>query len=139
MKRGEYLTQPKYAMPTHCPVSGKPLEVTALRSPDSGVSIEGRFQPNEFALLPQENLEFLRLFVKVRGNLKEMERIMGLSYTTIRLRFENLTNVLGSELTEQESRGRAGGRSDIREQLEGGEREAEPRAEAQQGVVSRRG
>ena len=132
MKREEYLTQPKYAMPTHCPVRGKPLEVTALPSPDSGVSIEGRFQPNEFALLPQENLEFLRLFVKVRGNLKEMERIMGLSYPTIRLRFENLINVLGYELQEQESLGRAGRRSAILEQLERGELDADQAAKALQ-------
>src|SRR5690625_3098348 len=132
MKREEYLTQPKYAMPTHCPVSGKPLEVTALRSPESGVSVEGRFQPNEFALLPPENLEFLRLFVKVRGNLKEMERIMGVSYPTIRHRFESLINVLGYELQAEESAGKATRRSVILEQLEKGELDADQAAKALQ-------
>lgn len=84
-------------MPTTCPVSGTRLEVTRLESPVSGVVIEGRFEPNEFALLAGEQLEFLRLFVKVRGNLKEVERILGLSYPTIRQRLEDVLLALGYE------------------------------------------
>lgn len=87
----------KLPMPTLCPVTGEPLEVTRLECPSSGVRIEGRFQPNEFALLPEDHLEFMRIFVKVRGNLKEVERVLGLSYPTIRQRFENLLKALGYE------------------------------------------
>jgi hypothetical protein len=47
--------------------------------------------------LPPEHLEFLRLYIKVRGNLKEVERILGLSYPTVRARFESLLRVLGYE------------------------------------------
>jgi hypothetical protein len=71
-------------MPTRCPVTGEPLEVTRLECPTSGVVIEGRFQPSEFALLADEQLEFLRLFVKVRGNLKELERLLEVSYPSVR-------------------------------------------------------
>ncbi|MEX2542213.1 MAG: DUF2089 domain-containing protein [Trueperaceae bacterium] len=113
--------QSKHAMPTHCPVSGEPLEVTRLHCPKSGVTIEGRFQPNEFALLPPENLEFLRLFVKVRGNLKEVERILGLSYPTIRQRFETLVAILGYETLAEHRQGRSERRSEILERLERGE------------------
>jgi len=88
---------PNLPMPTACPVTGGPLIVTRLECESSGVTIEGRFTPNEFALLPEENLEFLRIFVRVRGNLKEVERIMGLSYPTIRLRFDKLLLALGYE------------------------------------------
>lgn len=91
---------PRYPMPTHCPVSGEPLEVTRLESPASGVVIEGRFQANEFALLPPEPLEFLRIFVRVRGNLKEAERVLGVSYPTVRARFERMLKALGYEITE---------------------------------------
>ena len=83
-------------MPTECPVTGEPLEVTRLECPTSGVVIEGRFQPNEFALLPEEQLEFMRIFIKVRGNLKEVERVLGLSYPTVRQRFEGLPFAAGS-------------------------------------------
>ena len=104
-------------MPTHAPVTGEPLHVTRLEAPNSGIIIEGRFQPNEFVLLPPEHLEFLRLFVKTRGNLKELERILGLSYPTIRLRFENLLLALGYEVTEE----RENERSDVLAKLERGE------------------
>ncbi len=92
---------PSLPMPTACPVTGESLEITRLQAPHSGVVIEGRFQPNEFALLPAEHVEFLRLFVKVRGNLKEVERAMGVSYPTVRLRFENLLRALGYESAEE--------------------------------------
>jgi hypothetical protein len=130
------MAQVKHRMPTHCPVSGEPLEVTRLHCPQSGVTIEGRFQPNEFALLPAENLEFLRLFVKVRGNLKEVERILGLSYPTIRQRFETLVSVLGYEATTEPRPDprpeRANKRSEILERLERGEMSAEEATKALQ-------
>lgn len=93
------LKQPmkRLPMPTQCPVTGEPLEVTRLECPTSGVTIEGRFQPNEFALLPEVQLEFMRIFIKVRGNLKEVERVLGLSYPTVRQRFETLLRTLGYE------------------------------------------
>ncbi len=84
-------------MPTRCPVTGGPLEVTRLECPESGVTIEGRFTPNEFALLSAEHLEFLRLFLRVRGNLKEVERILGVSYPTVRVRFDGMLRSLGYE------------------------------------------
>jgi hypothetical protein len=90
----------RYPMPTACPATGEALEVTRLQGPTSGVVIEGHFVPNEFALLPREHVEFLRLFVKVRGNLKEVERIMGVSYPTVRLRFDNLLKALGYEVED---------------------------------------
>jgi hypothetical protein len=120
----------RHPMPTHCPVSGEPLEVTRLHCPESGVTIEGRFQPNEFALLPAGNLEFLRLFVKVRGNLKEVERILGLSYPTIRQRFENLVSVLGYEAAPEARSDRGERRAEILQRLERGEIGADEAAKA---------
>lgn len=88
-----------FPLPTQCPVPGcnGRLNVTGLVCVDCRSEIRGEFQPNEFALLPPEHLEFLRLYIKVRGNLKEVERVLGLSYPTIRARFETLLKVLGYE------------------------------------------
>lgn len=98
---------PKHPMPTRCPVTGETLEVTRLRGPSSGVVIEGEFLPNEFALLEREALDTLRLFVKVRGNLKEMERMMGVSYPTVRARFDALLRALGYEVADDTADARA--------------------------------
>lgn len=108
-------------MPTACPVTGGPLLVTGLECEGSGVTIHGRFTPNEFALLPDEQLEFLRIFLKVRGNLKEVERVLGLSYPTVRLRFDTLLKVLGYEAEADAGEER----SDILQQLEEGQISAE--------------
>ena len=51
-------------------------------------------------MLDDKNLEFLRIFVKVRGNLKEAERILELSYPTVRLRFDNMLLALGYEVSQ---------------------------------------
>ena len=107
-------------MPTKCPVTGEALEVTRLECPSSGISIKGRFQPNEFALLEPDKLEFMRLFVKVRGNLKEVERILELSYPTVRQRFENLLLALGYEAHESVEEVKVE-RADILSLLEEGE------------------
>ena len=115
------MMKPKLPMPTSCPVTGRPLEVTRLENPESGVVIEGRFAPNEFALLPQDQLEFMRLFVKVRGNLKEVERVLGVSYPTVRLRFENVLRTLGYEVSEDEVQARSSSQAEIVAALEQGE------------------
>ncbi|WP_041231290.1 DUF2089 domain-containing protein [Deinococcus peraridilitoris] len=84
-------------------VSEMPL-VTELRFPESGVTVQGEFELNEFAVLSPENLEFLRLYIKVRGNLKEVERILGVSYPTVRSRFDALLRAIGYEPEERDPR-----------------------------------
>jgi hypothetical protein len=126
---------PTLPMPTACPVTGEPLTVTRLECEASGVAIEGRFAPNEFALLPEDQLEFLRIFVKVRGNLKEAERVLGLSYPTVRLRFDALLRTLGYEATAEVGEERAG----ILDRLEKGEISAEEAAKQLQSLRRRSG
>ncbi len=113
--------KPKLPMPVSCPVTGRPLEVTRLENPESGIVLEGRFIPNEFALLPEDQLEFMRLFIKVRGNLKEVERMLGVSYPTVRLRFENVLRTLGYEVAPEEPAPAHASQSDILAALERGE------------------
>jgi len=62
-----------------------------------GITVKGEFTLNEFATLTPDNLDFLRLYIKVRGNLKEVERILGLSYPTVRARFDTLLRSIGYE------------------------------------------
>ena len=114
-------------MPTRCPVTGDPLEVTRLECPTSGVAVEGRFTPNEFVMLSPENLEFMRLFLRVRGNLKEVERILGVSYPTVRSRFDGMLRSLGYESPPETQEVREE-RTDILGLLERGEIGAEEAA-----------
>ena len=117
----------KPLMPYECPVCHARLEVTGLACSSCQTRIEGRFTVNEFAALPPEQLEILRLFVKTRGNLKEMERILGVSYPTVRARFETLLRVLGYEA--EVGSDASVERSRVLEQLEKGEISADEAAE----------
>ena len=114
-------------MPYECPVCRERLDVTALSCPSCSTRIEGRFAVNEFAALPPEQLEILRLFVKTRGNLKEMERILGVSYPTVRARFEELLRGLGYE--DESGVDVASERALVLQRLEQGEISADEAAE----------
>lgn len=91
-----------YPMPTTCPACNSHLRVQTLvcANPQCRTQVRGEFEANEFALLPPEQLEFLRLYIKVRGNLKDVERIMGVSYPTVRAKMEQLLRTLGYEVDE---------------------------------------
>jgi hypothetical protein len=106
----------KKPMPVRCPACEGPLSVKALYCEACSTEVVGRFLPNEFALLPREHLDFLRLFVKTRGNLKEVERILGVSYPTVRARLDALLKALGYEAGEEE-----GDRLQVLEALRRGE------------------
>ena len=81
-------------LPDKCPVCGGEIIIERFRCRDCGVSVEGEFTVPRWGLT-QEQWDFVRLFLKVRGNLKEMERIMGLSYPTVRARLESVRRALG--------------------------------------------
>lgn len=57
--------------------------------------IEGRFELTPLARLDEEQLRFIESFVKVRGNLKEMERDLGVSYPTVRGRLDTILQAMG--------------------------------------------
>ena len=67
--------------------------------PSCDVSIRGRFAQCEFCALPEDQINFLRLFVARRGNLRELERELGLSYPTVRSRLDDLLRALGYTVT----------------------------------------
>ena len=78
-----------------CPVCGGQLAVTHLRCGSCETELSGEFSANEFARLPQDKLEFLRTFMACRGNLKEVEAALGISYPTVRGRLDQLIEALG--------------------------------------------
>lgn len=98
-----------------CPVCGSELLITEYTCPSCGLVMRGRFPHNEFAGLPEEKLEFLRLFLKARGNLSEVAKRLGVSYPTARARLDELLRELGYE---PEGRSR---RLEVLEMLERGE------------------
>lgn len=83
-----------------CPTCGSELEVTRLNCTSCETVILGRYETCRFCRLAPESLAFLETFVRNRGNVKEMERELGISYWTIRSRLTSLIEELGLEAKE---------------------------------------
>jgi hypothetical protein len=78
-----------------CPVCSHELSVTRLRCGACGTVIEGEFGVGRFGRLTHEQTRLLESFLRSRGNLREMERELGISYPTVRARVEALVRALG--------------------------------------------
>lgn len=78
-----------------CPVCANELTITRLQCRGCGTSLEGEFGVGRFGRLAQEQLTLLESFLRSRGNLREMERDLGISYPTIRGRLDALVRALG--------------------------------------------
>ena len=78
-----------------CPVCSGELGVTRLRCRTCGTTLEGDFSVGRFGRLDRDQLALLESFLRSRGNLREMERELGISYPTVRSRVEALVRSLG--------------------------------------------
>jgi hypothetical protein len=78
-----------------CPVCSGELAVTRLHCRSCGTTLEGEFSVGRFGRLTREQLTLLESFLRSRGNLRDMERELGISYPTVRSRVEALVRALG--------------------------------------------
>ena len=78
-----------------CPICGGELAVTRLHCRSCATTLEGDFNVGRFARLSREQFALLESFLRSKGNLKEMERELGISYPTVRARVEALLRALG--------------------------------------------
>ena len=78
-----------------CPVCSNELAVTRLHCRSCGTTLEGDFSVGRFGRLNRDQLTLLESFLRSRGNLREMERELGISYPTVRSRVEALVRALG--------------------------------------------
>jgi hypothetical protein len=83
-----------------CPVCAGELAVTRLHCRACGTTLEGDFSVGRFGRLSREQLALLESFLRSRGNLRDMERELGLSYPTVRSRVEALVRALGFRETD---------------------------------------
>ena len=78
-----------------CPVCSSELSITRLHCGSCGTTLEGDFSVGRFGRLNRDQLALLESFLRSRGNLREMERELGISYPTVRARVEALVRALG--------------------------------------------
>jgi hypothetical protein len=77
-----------------CPACGGPLVITEIKCSNCHLKMQGEFKPGLFSTLSDDQLTFVRAFLRVRGNLSEMEKVLGVSYPTIRNKLEEINQAL---------------------------------------------
>jgi hypothetical protein len=83
-----------YPILTSCPVCTHTLSVTQLHCSHCETKIENTFALTSLFSLSQEQLHFVETFLVCRGNIKEVEKELGISYPTVRGKLNDIVQVL---------------------------------------------
>lgn len=86
-----------------CPVCNHKMSVTRLHCEECGTSLEGQFEICKFCQLNPEQKEFIEIFIRCRGNIKEVERELKISYPTVRGRLDAVIEALGYAVDRAEN------------------------------------
>jgi hypothetical protein len=95
-----------------------------LSCEDCGTELSGAFAACDFCALGEEDRDILRVFLSSRGNMKDVERHLGVSYPTARSRFDALLGRLGlapATAADDEATARTADRLSVLEKLARGE------------------
>ena len=77
-------------LPTTCPSCNGHIIVKALTCDNCATEIHGRYPLPLLAALPPDDQDFILNFVKASGSLKEMAKLLRLSYPTVRNRLDEI-------------------------------------------------
>ena len=97
-----------------CPVCDSDrMQIAKLRCSECGTAIEGKFSISKLGGLSTEHQEFIEVFLRCRGNIKDVERELGISYPTVRGKLDGVIRALGYNVENLSNR-----RKDILSALE---------------------
>lgn len=108
-----------------CPVCGDRMKVTELGCPSCRTRLNGDFELGKFSKLSREQLEFVEVFIRLRGNIKEVEEEMGISYPTVRKKLDEVIKSLGYKPEESPDDEAVEKRNEVLSSLEEGKIEFE--------------
>ena len=77
-----------------CPACGGVVAVTECKCTNCQLQMRGEFRTGEFSSLSDDQLTFVKVFLRARGNLTEVEKVLGISYPTIRNKLDEINGTL---------------------------------------------
>lgn len=108
-------------IPKQCPSCSQDLTITELSCRNCGTTVRGSYEPDVFSRLSPYDYNFVLLFLKTKGNIKEMERELGISYWTIRSKLNGVVDQMGLDAVSTQERDSGDSRQEILERLNRGE------------------
>jgi len=114
----------KYPVISECPICHNDLIVTQLKCTNCETEYKGKFTLSKFNYLDTEKLFFIEVFVKNRGNIKAIEKEMGLSYPTIKKMLDEVIEQLGYQtdpVEEKKEEYKGPSRTEILQKIDSGE------------------
>ena len=89
-------------LPAGCPLCGETIEVTQIRCTGCGSEIKGSFRAEGMSTLPPEYQKFIAVFLRHRGNIKAVEKELGISYPTINKMLDSINTMLDATVPLKE-------------------------------------
>lgn len=80
---------------TNCPYCSGDFLIKEVECQGCQTLIKSNFKVNRFHMFKPEDLYFIEVFLKNEGNIKLMEKDLGVSYPTVKNRLKNIVNTLG--------------------------------------------
>ncbi|MCI6275958.1 MAG: DUF2089 domain-containing protein [Clostridium sp.] len=111
----------KYKVLNRCPVCSSKLLVKKLQCTKCNTVIENDFELSKFDYLNKGQLEFVEVFLKSRGNIKDVEKALGISYPTVRAKLDEVLMTLGYKAEKQEPKEETSKNKDVLDALEKGD------------------
>ena len=90
-----------YKLISKCPVCNDKLRVVKLKCNKCNTVIENEFELSKFEYLEEDHLNFMEVFLKCRGNIKDVEKELGISYPTVRAKLDEVISALGYTLVKK--------------------------------------
>ncbi len=78
-----------------CPVCAQELRVTGLECSHCGTEIRGQFELGRFARLGTDDIHFVEIFVKNRGNAYRVAEELEIPYSGVRARLTEIIQGMG--------------------------------------------
>jgi hypothetical protein len=91
---------------TNCPYCKGDFVIKEVECQGCKTQIKGNFKSNRFHMFSPEDLFFIELFLKNEGNIKLMEKDLGISYPTVKSRLKNIITILGYQSEDNNSKQR---------------------------------
>ena len=92
-----------YPLITKDPVTGGELIVTRLEGKESGIIIEGRFSLDWMGRLTPQQLAFVGLLVRQRGNVQKLAAELNVAYNTARNHLDEIVAALDDSSEHEET------------------------------------